>query len=215
MGKLKKEVIDEIRRLGEQGYSIVEIVDRVDAGRDSVRKYLLDSGPSIEVNDTQGIGLSDGTTRRLYDLQGILGASSISDAVERAYLDEVAVTKYRLTLWEKHAPPGRDFSIDSLIEGLTEYVRDLEHDLNVYMDGYSEDQKVIAELRDLGESKFEESFDEGYELGKRDYAIFAKCTYCDRQIPIDPMGATHATISNLLREIGWGHSVCREQFDRS
>lgn len=98
MGKLKKEVVDEIRRLGEEGYSIAEIVDRVDAGRDSVRKYLVSADSSIDLDGAEGPRLSDGITRRLYDLQGILSASSIADAVERAYKDELAAMKFKFTL---------------------------------------------------------------------------------------------------------------------
>lgn len=211
MGKLKKEVVDEIRRLGEEGYSIAEIVDRVDAGRDSVRKYLVSADSSIDLDLAEGPRLSEGITRRLYDLQGILSASSIADAVERAYRDELAAMKFKFTLWEIYGPEGEAFSIDGMVRSLTDRIRDLELD-NKIADTRMETSKAeLAELMERSQGVCDEAYEAGYEMAKQDYAIFGRCSYCDKPIPIEPMGATHATIRDLLSEVGWGHTFCINQ----
>jgi predicted transcriptional regulator len=211
MGKLKKEAVNEIRRLGEEGYTTTEIADRVDVHRDTVRKYLVGADSPLVVEKTGEPRLSDGVTKRLYDLQGILSANSVLDALETAYRDEVAAVKFKLNLWEEYAPYGREFTIEGLIEELTGYVEDLEHDLKIYLDGYPEDQKTIAELKEAGQARYDEGHEAGYEEAKREHALYVGCIFCDRPILIEPMGRGHAIITSLLSEVGWSHTSCRNQ----
>ena len=208
---MRKEIIDEIRRLGGEGYTITEIVNMVDAGRDAVRKYLVGGDSSVVLDGTEGVGLSDGVTKRLYDLQGVLGASSIADAVERAYRDEVAVMKFKLNLWEEYAPFGEEFTVEGLIKKLVEYIEETKGELKLYMDGYPEDQKIIAELKEADQARYDEGHEAGYEKAKREYALYVRCIFCDRPILIEPMGRGHAIITSLLSEVGWGHTYCRNQ----
>jgi len=42
--------------------------------------------------------------------QRALGASSVADAVERAYRDEVAAMKFKLNLWEEYAGGGEEYT---------------------------------------------------------------------------------------------------------
>ena len=211
MGKLRKDVIDEIRRLGGEGYTITEIADMVDASRDAVRKYLVDGDSSVVLDGAEGVGLSDGVTRRLYDLQGVLSASSIADAVERAYRDEVAVMKFKLNLWEVYALHGEEFTVEGLIDKLVEYIEEVEYELKIYTDGYPEDQKTIAELKEADQVKYDEGYQTGYGKAKQDHAIFVNCVYCGNPYQVQPMSKAHRFISEILSANEWGHISCENQ----
>jgi len=149
--------------------------------------------------------------KRLYDLQGILSANSVLDALETAYRDEVAAVKFKLNLWEKYASENEEFTVEALIEKLKEYIEETEGELKLYMNGYPEDQKTIAELKEAGQARYDEGHEAGYEEAKREHALYVRCTFCDRPILIEPMGRGHAIITSLLSEVGWGHTSCRNQ----
>lgn len=211
MGKLKKEIVNEIRRLGEEGYTTAEIADSLNVHRDTVRKYRVGAGSSVVLKNTGESRLSDGVRKRLYDLQGILGAESVLDALETAYRDEVSAQKFKLTLWGEYAPYGEEFTVEGLVQKLKEFAEELESELKIYEDGYAEDQQTIKGLEVSSRTKYDEGYEAGYGKAKQDHAIFVGCSYCDRPIPIEPMGAAHATITNLLSEVGWGHALCINQ----
>ena len=210
MGKLKKEVIDKIRRLGGEGYSITEIVDMVDAGRDAVRKYLVDGDSSVVLDGAGGAGLSDGITRRLYDLQGILSASSISDAVERAYRDEVSAVKFKLAHWEKYAAEDEEFSIEGMVKHLTEHIRDLEFDDKIATNIWEKNKAEIVELKESAEERYEE----GYQKGQNDYGLLVPCTICGNPITLTSGTEIHRHIVEFCREQGIIHNDCIPRYKR-
>lgn len=207
MPKIRKETVDEIRRLGVKGYTNTEIGEQLGVSRGTARKYRVGSS-SVLMKDRGELSLSDGILRRLYDLQGVLGVSSIADAVERAYRDEVSAMKFKLNLWEKYAAEGEEFSIEGLINKLVEYIEETEGELKLYMDGYPEDQKTIAELKEAGQARYDEGHEAGYEEARLDFALYIKCSYCGKPILIEPMKRTHSIIAGFLLDSEWGHGSC-------
>ena len=149
--------------------------------------------------------------KRLYDLQGILSANSVHDALETAYRDELSAVKFKLNLWEKYASENEEFTVEGLIKKLVEYIEETEGELKLYMDGFPEDQKIIAELKEAGQTRYDEGHEAGYEEAKREHALYVRCIFCGRPILIEPMGRGHAIITSLLSEVGWGHTSCRNQ----
>ena len=209
MGKLKKEVVDEIRRLGEEGYTTAEIADSVGVHRDTVRKYRIGGDSAVVLDGAKWLGLSDGITRRLYDLQGILGTSSIADAVERAYRDEVSAAKFKTTLWGEYSIGDEKFTVAAFIEKVLEYVRDLEEERDFGQEMVGKGLETIANLKEQVQS----SYDEGYKAGKSDHAVYLPCAYCGRPWQIKPLSDAHRAITEMMIENGWGHGVCADRFE--
>lgn len=205
MGKLRKEVIDDIRRLGEEGYSQVEIADSLSVDRGTVRKYMVGVDSPLVLEDK--LSVSNGLMKRLYDLQGILGASSIADAVERAYRDEVSAVKFKVSAWEEYASDGGEFSVEGLIEQLLKHIKDVEDELNATS---RITREMIANLKDLVQRRY----DEGYEEGQSDHAIYIPCAYCRRPYQVKPLSEAHGVITRMMIENGWGHSVCADRSER-
>lgn len=204
MGKLRKDVIDEIRRLGGEGYTQTEIADTINVDRGTVRKYLVGADSPLVLEKTGEPRLSDGVMKTLYDMQGIMGCSSIADAVIKAYRDELSAIKFKLNTWEEYAPYGEEFSVEGLIEKLLTYGKELESELHVYEDGYSEDQKTITDLRE----KIQERYDEGYAQGRRDYMIVFRCSRCGGPIAIRPGDEVHEYLMERLAKDRWQHAQC-------
>ena len=181
-----------------------------------MRGYLVGAGSSLVLEKNGEPRLSDGVMKTLYDLQGILGASSIADAVERAYRDEVAAMKFKLNLWEEYAPYGEEYTLEGLINVLVENVEELESELKVYTDGYAVDSQTIIELKDGAQTVYEMGEASGYQAGMEDFAIHVRCVHCEKPILVEPKGSGHALIMSLVSEIGVGHSSCinRVQYKR-
>ena len=212
MGKLGKKEVDQIHVLLGEGFNKTEVATKLGINRKTVASYAVGAdSPLVMQEKTSKPRLSDGIMKRLYDLQGILSANSVLDALETAYRDEVAAVKFKLNLWEVYAPFGEEFTVEGLIKKLVEYIEETKGELKLYMDGYPEDQKIIAELKEAGQARCDEGHEAGYEEAKREYALSVRCIFCDRPILIEPMGRGHAIITSLLSEVGWGHTSCRNQ----
>lgn len=204
MPKLRKEKIDEIRRLGAEGYTNTEIAERLGVSRGTARKYRVGADSPLILNDTDGLPVSSDLMKRLYDLQGILGSSSVADAVEQAYRDEVTAAKFRLNAWEEYAREGEEFSIDGMVNYLLAYNEDLRYDLEMYEEGYAEDHKKISNLKD----QVKAMYNKGYEGGKRDYMIYFNCSNCGKPIVIKPGDEIHRYLLKKLPKAGWQHTSC-------
>lgn len=148
MPKIRKKVIDEIRRLGMEGYTTTEISEQVGVSRGTARKYRVDAEASLVQKDSgkAGLSLDNDITKVLYDLQGVMGAPSKAAAVERAYRDAVAVMKFKHTLWEEYSAEGEEFMVEGLIKVLMDHIKFVEKDLKMFTDGYEDDQKIIEKL---------------------------------------------------------------------
>jgi len=208
VGKLRKEVIDRIRDMSTSGYTDTEIAEKLDVDRKSVSKYKVDAGSSIVLDGAEGLGLSDGITRRLYDLQGILSASSIADAVERAYRDEVAAIKFKMTSWEEYTLGDEEFTFEAMIMKLLGYIEDLEFDQKIHEKGYVEDRATIANLKEVAQAKYAEGHEAGYSEAMQKYAIRYRCAYCGDACLMMPNRNDHKYIVEVLAEAGWGHLSC-------
>jgi len=213
MGKLGKKMVDRIHAMLEEGYSKTETANELGLTRKTVASYAIDTELKPIQNDSgkMDLSLGDGVVKDLYDMQGILGASSIADAVKRAYRDEVAVMKFKLNLWEVYALHGEEFTVEGLIDKLVEYIEEVEYELKIYTDGYPEDQKTIAELKEADQVKYDEGYQTGYGKAKQDHAIFANCVYCDNPYQVQPMSKAHRFISEILSANEWGHISCENQ----
>ena len=209
MGKLGKEEVDKIHVLLGEGFNKTEVAAKLGIDRKTVASYAVGAdSPLVMQEKTSKPRLSDGIMKRLYDLQGILSANSVLDALETAYRDEVAAVKFKLNLWEVYAPFGEEFTVEGLIKKLVEYIEETEGELKLYMDGYPEDQKTIAELKEAGQARYDEGHEAGYEEARLDFALYIKCSYCGKPILIEPMKRTHSIIAGFLLDSEWGHGSC-------
>ena len=208
MPKIRKETIDEIRRLGSEGYTNTEIAESVGVHRDTVRKYRIGANSPIVFDNSGGLSLNDGVTKKLYEMQGVMGASSVADAVERAYRDEVSAMKFKLTLWEAYGPEGEEFSIEGMVTHLTDRIGDLELDKRIAVNLLERSKAEIAELKERSKVVYDEACEAGYERGKRDHAIYFRCAGCGELCLVKPNGIVHRFINNVLIENGWGHTSC-------
>jgi len=102
MPKLRKETIDGILSLIEEGYRDVEIADKLGVTRQTAAKYRhrdnVKTHPlkPMATADSDQRQLSSQMIKRLYDLQGVLGVESLEEAVDVAYSTLCAATKYML-----------------------------------------------------------------------------------------------------------------------
>lgn len=213
MGKLKKEVVDEIRRLGMEGYTTAEIADSVSVHRDTVRKYRDGAGSSAVLKDHGELALSDGFMRRLFDLQGLLGSSSIGDALETAYRDEVTAMKFKTTSWEEYTLGEEGFTFEAMIMKLLGYIAELESDQRIHEEGYVEDHATIADLKEVAQAKYAEGHEAGYSEAMQKYAIRYRCAYCGDTCLMMPNGNDYKYVVEVLAEAGWGHSSCVRQVE--
>ena len=213
MGKLKKEVIDEIRRLGKEGYTTAEIADSLNVHRDTVHKYRDEAGSSTVLKDHGELALPDGFMRRLFDLQGLLGSSSIGDALETAYRDEVTAMKFKTTSWEEYTMGDEEFTFEAMIMKLLDYIEELESEQRIHEEGYVEDHATIANLKEVAQAKYAEGYEAGYSEAMRKYAIRYRCAYCGDTCLMMPNGDDYKFVVEVLAEAGWGHSSCVRQVE--
>ena len=209
MPKIRKETIDEIRRLGGEGYTNTEIAEVVGVHRDTVRKYRVGANSPIVLGNSGGLSLDEGVLKRLYEIQGIMGASSVADAVERMYRDEVAAMKFKLTLGEVLGQTGEEFSIEGMVRYFTDRIGDLEVDNRLYEKSRAE----VAELMERSKVVYNEANKAGYERGKRDHAITYRCAGCGKSCLMRPNGDDHKYVVEVLAEERWGHSACVRQIE--
>ena len=210
MGKLGKKSVERIRAMLEEGYSLTETAAELGHTRKTVASYAVDTEPSPVQKDSgkMDLPLGDGDVKVLYKLQGILGASSISDAIERAYRDELAAMKFKPLIWDtkkyRSATEGKQFTVEELIKILMNNIESAEKDLDEFTEGYHKDVKIIAELEEATQAKFEE----GLEQGRDNHAIYVGCPYCRKPYQVEPLSFTHEVITKHLVQGGWGHDAC-------
>lgn len=159
MGRLGKKAVERIRAMLADGYSFTETAEELGHTRKTVASYAVDteSPPVQKDSGKMVLSLSDGDIKVLYNLQGILGASSISDAIEIAFRDELAAMKFKLTIWDPrkfiYRTEVKPFTFENLVTVLTEDIKSLYEDIDEWIDGYNKDQKIIAELKEAAKEK--------------------------------------------------------------
>lgn len=84
MPRLRKEKQDRILGLIEEGYTNVEISEKVGVALSTVSRYRKKL-PKKEGESDPEIGLSDKSMKKLYNLQGMLGKNSLNDAIDEIY----------------------------------------------------------------------------------------------------------------------------------
>jgi hypothetical protein len=205
VGKLGKEGIDQIRALLGAGYSKTEVSKKMGIDRKTVSKYGNDPGPSLVQVDSGKVSLSlgDDITKLLYDMQGVMGASSIIGAVKQAYQNAVSLARLRVTHWPVYSDE-EEFTAEAMIERLVGFIAYLEKEAKEDRKSIREAEAEIERLKELAEVKY----DDGYEKGKLDFAIHVKCVHCNGAILIEPRGVGHRTIVNLALEGGVAHTHC-------
>ena len=102
MPKLRKETIDGILELIKEGYRDVEIADKLGVTRQTAAKYRHQGDVKthplklLETSDPGPSPLPSKVVKQLYDLQGVLGAESLEEAVDIAYKNLCTASKYML-----------------------------------------------------------------------------------------------------------------------
>lgn len=84
MPRLRKEKQDRILGLIEEGYTNVEISEKVGVALSTVSRYRKKLSKKEGESDPE-IGLSDKSMKKLYNLQGMLGKNSLNDAIDEIY----------------------------------------------------------------------------------------------------------------------------------
>lgn len=210
MGRLGKKAVERIRAMLEKGYSLTETAAELGHTRKTVASYAVDTEPSPVQGDSgnMDLPLGDGDVKFLYNLQGILGASSISDAIKKASQRALSTMKFKPLIWDtkkyRSATEGKQFTVEELIKILMEHIESVEEDLDEFTKGYHKDQKIIEELEEATQAKFEE----GLEQGRDNHAIYVGCPYCRKPYQVEPLSVTHELITKYLVQGGWGHTHC-------
>lgn len=138
MGKLRKETVDRIKELIEEGYRDVEIAEKLGLTRQTIAKYRREfdvnfqsSKSSVTIGPYQP-QLSAKVVKQLYDLQGVLGVESPEKALDIAYRNMCKASPYMLKY--------------DAVETLADVIVLLERDVS----GYSmEVNKMIKRMSDF------------------------------------------------------------------
>jgi len=138
MGKLRKETVDRIKELIEEGYRDVEIAEKLGLTRQTIAKYRREFDVNFQSLKSSGtIGshqpqISAKVVKQLYDLQGVLGVESPEKALDIAYRNHCKAGPYMLKY--------------NTVETLADVIVLLEKD----MSGYSmEVNKMIKRMSDF------------------------------------------------------------------
>ena len=206
MPKIRKETVDEIRRLGREGYTNTEIGERLSVSRSTARKYRVDPGSSLVREDSgkAGLSLDSEITKGLYDMQGVMGASSLVGAVKQAYLGVVSVAKLKVTHWPVYGDDEEEFTVEAMIQRLLSFINYQETTGVENLEALREADAEIERLEEFAEERYEE----GLKQGKRDYGIYFRCAGCGGVCLVTPNGDTHRHIIEMLAKDGWGHASC-------
>ena len=154
--------------------------------------------------------LPDGAMSRLYQLQGLLGANSMEEMIEAVYLDQLAADKYRLKYMEEIPDAEAPKTFAGIIAEEKGDATDLKYDLDIYMNGFREDRRLIEELKDEAERQYEA----GYEERKNEYALLFPCGRCGEPCTIEPGTEIHRLIVEFLRENGIVHEDCLPRYEQ-
>jgi len=151
--------VDRIKDMLAEGYSLTETATKLGHSTKTVAKYGVDTEPPQVQRESRkmDLSLSDGDIKLLYNLQGILEVSSVSDAIERAFQDELAAMNYKRLIWDKeinrYRTEGKQLTVRALIKLLTDSIDSLKDELKMFRDGYHEDQKIIEKLEKAAKEK--------------------------------------------------------------
>lgn len=225
MPKLRKEVEDKIIDLIEQGYSNVEISEKMSIHRKTVAsrrkawKKRKQEQEKLETEKEKPIhqeqetptdvgSLSEIAMIRLKQIHALLGVNSMDDMVEAVYADQLAADKYRVeyidSMKEDFPEIEAPKTFASIIAEQDGCARDFKHDLDIYKEGFREDQRLIEELK----AEAERQYEEGYEKGKTDHALLVPCSSCGNSITIGSGTEVHRLIVEFLREHRIIHNDC-------
>ena len=206
MGKLGKEAVDQIHVLLGEGFNKTEVATKLGINRKTVASYAADTGTSLVREDSgrAGLSLDSEITKVLYDMQGVMGASSLIGAVKQAYLDAVSLAKLRVTHWPVYTDGDEEFTAEAMIQRLVDFIDFQESGISDFMESIREDKAEIERLEEFAEERYEE----GLEEGRRDNAIYVKCVYCGKPYQVKPLSKPHGVITQALAELGWGHASC-------
>lgn len=221
MPKFSEETEEKIIELIEQGYKNAEISRQLGIYRGAVskrRKNHLKRKPvhkNIEMEKEETIQkeqvvLSDSAMRRLYQLHALLGTNSLEEMIETVYADQSAANKYRLKYMEEIPDAEAPKTFAGIIAEETGYAADLKYDLDIYMEGFREDRRLMEELKDEAERQYEA----GYKEGKNDHALLFPCGRCGEPLTIKPGTEIHRLIVEFLREKGIVHEDCLPSYER-
>lgn len=215
VGKLGKEVVDQIHVMLEEGYNKTEVAAKLGINRKTVASYAVDTGSSLVQRDSgkMSLSLDSGITKVLYEIQGVMGASSIVGAVKQVYLDVVSVAKFRVTHWPIYACDDEEFTTEAMIQRLIDFIDYQESSRNDDLKALFEAEAEIERLKEFAEERYEE----GLEQGRQDHAIYVRCVYCGKPYQVTPLSEIHGVVTQVLLEAGWGHGSCvmRDEYDRS
>jgi len=215
MGKLGKEMVDQIHTLLGEGYNKTEVASKLGITRKTVGKYADDTESLVVQKDSgkAGVSLDSEITKIVYDMMGVMGAPSRVGAVKQAYKDEVSIAKLRVTHWPIYADEDEEFTVEGMIERLLSYIDDTEDNLRDCIKGLREGVTERERLKEFAEERYEE----GLERGREDHAIYVRCAYCGKPYQVTPQTETHGVVSENLQKLGWGHRSCvrKNEYNRS
>jgi len=215
VGKLGKETVDRIRALLGEGYNRTEVASKLGINRKTVASYAVDTRSLFVREDSgkAGLSLDNEITKILYDMQGVMGASSLIGAVKQAYQDVVSVAKLRVTHWPTYADDDEEFTVEAMIQRLVDFIDYQENMRNDDLEALFEADAEVERLKEFAEERYEE----GFEQGKRDNAIYVRCAYCGKPYQVTPQSETHGVVTQTLLELGWGHASCvrKDEYRRS
>lgn len=213
MGKLGKKEVDQIHVLLGEGFNKTEVATKLGINRKTVASYAADTGTSLVQVDSgkMSLSLGDDVTKLLYDMQGVMGASSLIGAVKQAYKNAVSLARLRVTHWEVYSGGDEGFTAEAMIQYLLNFIDYQDDELKDNMKSFHEAEAEIERLKELAEDKY----DEGYTKASQDHSIYVGCTYCGRPCLVRPRSQAHRAISEMLARSDWGHASCanRAQYE--
>lgn len=216
MGRLGKKMVNRIRAMLAEGYSYTETAEELGVNRKTVASYAVDDAKSSLVQDESGkmvLPMDNEITKILYDMQGVMGSLSLVDAVKQAYQDEVSLAKLKVTHWSIYADEEEEFTAEAMVQHLVGFIDYLETDQREWANSLRDANAENERLKEFAEERYEE----GFEQGEQDNAIYVKCAHCGKPYQVTPQTEIHGVVSQVLQELGWGHISCarRDEYSRN
>ena len=97
MPKLRKEKVDEIKKLLEEGYTITEVMEKTHVSRNpvtNIAKELKAERETVPQKQTSTT-LNNESMKKIGFMQGIYGADSLDDVIDKIYEDVKLLTQLK------------------------------------------------------------------------------------------------------------------------
>ena len=213
MPKLTKDIEDQIIELIEQNLNDSEISREIGVHRTTVAKrreaYLKrkanqtkpEKGPetNIQHEHTDSHPLDS----QIYTLIRYQGTHSREEALSQAIETQNSFNPYILNHGLKSPKELIKFFEDES-QHERKLGKDLILDKKISQSLIVTYQETITELKQLADKQY----DEGYDQGEIDHAIYVKCVYCGEPYQVTPQSEVHGVVTQTLLEHGWGHDSC-------